>query len=158
MATKTLHTLAISAWKMTSRRQKSEMTKKKMRITPCSSRGNMPGMADAASAEITATMTAKSNLPVVRKRRRIRNATTIMKRRGTNASVRGRRKVAVLRNASLSAVKIARVPQTSLSVKVILPSIMSRGQMIAVAGEAARCEMVKKKMKVMRALDPTCST
>ena len=159
MAKKTLHMLAISAWKMTSRRLKSEMTKKTTMTTPCSSSGSMPGMADAVSELTTATMTAKSNLPVVRKRRRTRNVTTIMKRMRTSVSGnRGRRKVVVLRNASLSAAKIARVPQTSSLVKVIPPSIMSRGQMIAVAGEAAQCGTVKKKTKVMRVLDLTCST
>ena len=117
----------------------------------------MPDMAGAASVLITATMTARSKITLGAARKRREIATTTITRRRTTEN-EGKGKAAVLRSASRSAARIAIVPLTTSLAIANLPSMICRGQMIAVAKKVALCGKVMKTMKIMRVSAPICST
>ena len=111
---------------------------------------------DRAGAIVVITMTMRAKNNRVGKRREI--AATIMKRSRMSETSGGKERVVVLRNASRSAARIARVPLQNSKAKAMELLMTSLGQMSVVAEKGALCGMVTMMMRIMRVSALTCNT
>ena len=111
---------------------------------------------DRAGAIVVITMTMRAKNNRVGKRREI--VATIMKRSRMSETSGGKERVVVLRNASRSAARIARVPLLNSKAKAMELLMTSLGQMSVVAERGAQCGMVTTMMRIMRVSARTCNT
>ena len=136
----------------TTKRPKLElMSLNKKKITPLTQDSR-----DRAGAIVVITTMTRAKNNRVGKRRE--TAATIMKRLRMNETSGRRERAVVLRNASRSAARIARVPLQNSKAKAMELLMTSLGQMSAVAERGALCGMVTTMMRIMRVSAHTCNT